>query len=156
MLAVGAWRTARQGVQRAQKWQERLTEMVGLSGEVAHAEWTLEIDLPWPARQLSPNARQHWSAAARARKAYRARCRAIAAEQGVGCLPGQKNALAVHLTFYPPDRRARDWDNMLASMKSGLDGVADAAAIDDKHWRLSFDVKDPVPGGAVCVRVTAR
>jgi hypothetical protein len=45
---------------------------------------------------------------------------------------------------------------MLASMKSGLDGVADAAEVDDKHWRLSFDVKDPVPGGAVCVRVTSR
>jgi crossover junction endodeoxyribonuclease RusA len=115
---------------------------------------TFDLDLPWPPAQLSPNRRQHWAKAAAARKAYRARCRAIAAAAGVGAVLAGKERLEVALTFFPPDRRGRDWDNMLASMKSGLDGLADATGIDDRHWRLSFDVDAPVPGGQVLVRMT--
>lgn len=115
---------------------------------------TFTVDLPWPAKELSPNARQHWSKAARAKKAYRSRCKAIGAESGLGVLQGCEKPVCVHLTFFPPDRRARDWDNMIASMKAGLDGLADAMGVDDSRWRLSFDVKpDPVPGGVVAVSV---
>ena len=117
---------------------------------------TLDLNFPWPSPQLSPNARKHWAAAARAKKAYRARCRAIASAAGVGQVLAGKGALEVHLTFFPPDRRGRDWDNMLASMKSGLDGLADAAGVDDRHWRLGFEVADPVKGGQVLVRMTCR
>jgi crossover junction endodeoxyribonuclease RusA len=60
----------------------------------------------------------------------------------------------VRLQFFKPDKRARDWDNMLAAMKSGLDGLADAMGVDDSRWRLSFDVADEtVPGGLVLVSV---
>jgi crossover junction endodeoxyribonuclease RusA len=47
-------------------------------------------------------------------------------------------------------------DNMLASMKSGLDGLADATGIDDRHWRLSIGVGEPVKGGQVLVRMSCR
>ncbi len=117
---------------------------------------TFDLDLPWPSPKLSPNARQHWAAAAKAKKAYRARCRAIATAAGVGAVLAGKTSLAVDLTFFPPDRRGRDMDNMLASMKSGLDGLADATGIDDRHWRLSFEVGKPVKGGQVLVRMSCR
>lgn len=115
--------------------------------------WSLTLDLPWPAPALSPNARQHWATAARAKKAYRARCRAIATQAGVGGLPAGLTRVAAFLTFLPPDRRGRDWDNMLASMKSGLDGLADAVGINDRDWRLAMNVADPVAGGQVLVRL---
>jgi crossover junction endodeoxyribonuclease RusA len=106
---------------------------------------------------LSPNARHHWATAAKAKKAYRTRCRAIATAAGVGAVLAGKERLEVALTFFPPDdHRRRDMDNMLASMKSGLDGLADAAGIDDHHWRLSFEVGDPVKGGQVLVRMSCR
>ena len=38
----------------------------------------MNVTLPWPPSALSPNARQHWSALARAKKAYRAACAAHA------------------------------------------------------------------------------
>lgn len=117
---------------------------------------TLDLDFPWPPPQLSPNARHHWAKAAAARKAYRARCRAIAAAAGVRDVLPPETSLEVFLTFFPPDRRGRDWDNMLASMKAGLDGLADAAGVDDRHWRLGFTVADPVKGGQVLVRMTCR
>lgn len=118
---------------------------------------TFELDLPWPDRRLSPNARGHWAVTAKVKSAYRARCAAVALKAGARALVAGKEALAVHLVFLPPDRRARDWDNLLASMKSGLDGLADAMGVDDRHWRLSFEVdRDTVvPHGRVLVTVRA-
>lgn len=118
---------------------------------------TFELDLPWPDRRLSPNARGHWAVTAKVKKDYRARCAAIALKAGVGGLVAGQDALSVHLTFLPPDHRSRDWDNILASMKSGLDGLADALGVDDSRWRLSFEVdrNTVVPGGRVLVTVSA-
>lgn len=117
---------------------------------------TFMVELPWPAKELSPNARQHWAAAAKAKKAYRARCRLLGEASGLSLVPKVSQAVGVHLTFVPPDRRARDWDNLVASMKAGLDGLSDAMGVDDSKWRLSFDVlAEPVPGGLVRVGVAA-
>ena len=113
----------------------------------------LSIMLPWPPRELSPNYRAaHWSAISKAKKRYRAACFIQAREQGAKAM--QTGPLDVALIFHPPDRRHRDWDNMIASMKAGLDGLADAIRVDDKHWRLSFQVSDQT-GGFVRVGIKA-
>ena len=118
---------------------------------------TWEIELPWPAKELSPNARQHWAQAARAKKAYRQRCRALGEAGGLATTPKGAEAVLVGLTFFPPDKRARDWDNLLASMKSGLDGLADAMGVDDSRWRLGFDVSPTVEkGGLVLASVKVQ
>jgi Holliday junction resolvase RusA-like endonuclease len=65
--------------------------------------------------------------------------------------------LSVMLRVYPPDKRRRDWDNIVASLKSGLDGIADALGIDDAHFRLSIDMlPEVVTGGRVDVVVEAE
>ena len=94
---------------------------------------SLQITLPWPPPSLSPNKRQHWRPFAAAKKAYRAACYVETLRQvkGKATLPDR---LRVALDFAPPDRRKRDRDNLVASMKAGLDGVADALGIDD--WRF--------------------
>jgi crossover junction endodeoxyribonuclease RusA len=46
-------------------------------------------------------------------------------------------------------------DNLLASMKAGLDGLADALGVDDSRWRLLIEMGEPVKGGCVCVKVGA-
>ena len=48
------------------------------------------------------------------------------------------------MVFVPPDRRLYDRDNLVARMKSGLDGMCDALGIDDNQFmsvtaRLSKD-----------------
>lgn len=108
------------------------------------------ITLPWPSSALSPNTRQHWSALARAKKAYRAACAWTAKEQGAGRIDAQR--LHLTITFYPPNRRAYDLDNCLARLKSGLDGLADVLGVDDKHWSLTISKADEV-GGFVRVEV---
>lgn len=59
------------------------------------------------------------------------------------------------MTFYPPDKRHRDDDNLIASFKSGRDGMAEAIGIDDKRFRLHPFVSDVTkPGGTVEVTIT--
>lgn len=108
------------------------------------------LTLPWPPSALSPNARTHWSALARAKKAYRAACAAQAQAQGARRIKADR--LHLTLTFYPPNRRAHDLDNCLARLKSGLDGLADVLGVDDKHWSLTIAKADTV-GGFVRVEV---
>lgn len=108
------------------------------------------VTLPWPPKELSPNARLHWRVVAKAKKAYRAECAYQAMYQGARGVKVEK--LHVSLVFYPPTRRAFDLDNALARMKSGLDGLADVLGVDDKHWSLSIAKADQV-GGMVKVEV---
>lgn len=110
----------------------------------------MELTLPWPPSALSPNARQHWSALARAKKAYRAACAAQALAQGARRIKASR--LHLSLTFYPPTRRAFDLDGLLSRMKSGLDGLSDVLQVDDSRWSLSISKADTV-GGMVRVRV---
>jgi len=111
----------------------------------------LTLTLPWPPSALNPNQRQHWRQHARHKARFRAACALQARAQGVGSLKAEK--LAVRLSFVPPDRRRRDLDNLIAAMKSGLDGLADVLGVDDSHWRLQAELADVV-GGMVKVEVT--
>lgn len=119
---------------------------------VPKKEATYQLELPWPSRELSPNFRGHWATVAKVKKAYRLKCHQLGLANGLHLAPKTPDSVKVHLLFCQPDRRGRDWDNMLASMKSGLDGLAEAMGIDDRHWRLAFDVADdPVKHGKVLV-----
>lgn len=111
----------------------------------------LLVRLPWPPSSLSPNARGHWSVKARAAKKYRGDCRILCQAHGARALP--VDALHVEVTFYPPDRRRRDSDNLMASCKACFDGVADATGVDDSRWQWSIKRGEPVKGGAVLVHL---
>lgn len=65
---------------------------------------TVNVILPWPPKELSPNARLHWAKLARAKKSYREACAWTAKAQGARRIKADK--LHLSLTFYPPTRRA--------------------------------------------------
>ena len=112
------------------------------------------ITLPWPDRRLSPNARVHWSRRAKAVKLARQAALALAFEAGARKLriTGQPR---IAMTFCPPDRRRRDMDNLIASMKAANDGIADALNVDDSRFISTYSMGQPVKGGAVVVTVRA-
>jgi crossover junction endodeoxyribonuclease RusA len=111
-----------------------------------------EITFGWPPKELSPNARVHWARRARAAKAYKEACWARTLQSGVKI--GFDGLVHLWITFYPPDRRHRDDDNMIASFKNGRDGMALALGIDDKRFRIHPQVSDQI-GGMVKVRFSA-
>lgn len=114
---------------------------------------SIEITLPWPPQALSPNARSHWAAKAKAAKAYREACGWIVKASELVTLALPDGPLHLFIDFYPPDRRARDDDNMIAAFKSGRDGIADALGVDDKVFICHPFVSDQI-GGMVKVRIT--
>lgn len=110
------------------------------------------LELPWPPRELSPNARVHWARRSKAAKAYKQACYLLTKQAGIQAPEGR---VLLALEFVPPDRRRRDDDNILAAFKSGRDGIADALGIDDSRFVTQFSVsQEPVNGGAVRVRIS--
>src|SRR5690242_1394791 len=97
------------------------------------------IELPWPPKELTPNARRrnHWRVTQRHAKEYRLRCflLTVAAKAPKGVITS--------VTFYPPDRRRRDDDGMIGAFKAGRDGVADALGCDDHKFRPAYHFGDP-------------
>ena len=85
----------------------------------------MQVTLPWPPKDLNPNVRLHWSKKAKAAAMYRNACHALTLEAGLRGIPWEGD-VHVWIDFYPPDKRHRDDDNMIAAFKSGRDGVAEA------------------------------
>ncbi|MEJ6656898.1 MAG: endodeoxyribonuclease RusA [Pseudomonas sp.] len=111
------------------------------------------VELPWPSKELSPNARVHWAKKSKAAKIYRITCLALTLESGLRAPEGK---VLLDVEFCPPDRRRRDDDNCLASFKSGRDGVADALRIDDSRFVTTIRMGEPKKGGAVLVRIAGE
>jgi len=76
-------------------------------------------------------------------------------EAGWGRLKIAQHQLHLLIDAYPPDNRRRDADGVLASLKSALDGVADALGIDDHRFVIhSFLHRHARIGGEIRVRIT--
>lgn len=112
------------------------------------------VILPWPPKQLTPNfkRRSHWSKYRGATAGYRLACKALTKAARLGICAGDV-PIFLMITFRPPDRRLRDDDGMVAAFKAGRDGIADALGIDDRFFRASYTVGEPVKDGAVIVEV---
>ena len=112
----------------------------------------MRIEFPWPGKDLSPNARVHRMTRAAVIRNARGGAYYIART----LLPvGKRWSDKCHLEieFRPPDRRKRDLDNMLASIKATLDGLSDAMGIDDSGWTLTLTRGELVKGGAVIITI---
>ena len=112
----------------------------------------LEVTLPWMPKALNPNQRGHWSVKSKAAKAYRRACHLLTLEAGLRGVDWEGD-IHVWIDYFPPDRRHRDQDNMIASCKALFDGLADALRVNDKRFRLHPYVKDEI-AGMVKVRIT--
>ena len=89
-----------------------------------------KITLPYPNPALMPNRKngRHWASAQQAK---------VNARQEAFLLSGSLNYTGggLKITFYTPDARKRDLDNLLAAMKPALDGMAQAIGVDDALFR---------------------
>lgn len=115
----------------------------------------VRIELPWPDKRLSPNARPNRYELGRVKSGARTTGR-IMAKVAKPPRFAPDSALRVTTTFFPPDRRARDEDNLKASMKAAYDGIADGIGVDDKWFKHQpIVIGEPVKGGRVVVEIEA-
>ena len=117
----------------------------------------IEIVLGWPPTDLSPNARKHWAVVAKAKKQYKKDCFSVSKEQLKkyrGVYENIRERLVLEMTFIPPDKRSYDRDNLVARMKAGIDGLADALRINDKQFNTVISTMDQdYLGGFVRIRI---
>lgn len=98
---------------------------------------TLELEFPlsWPDHDLSPNARVFWAKKARVAKCARGEAyivtRAALGRRSLKSRFRSIDRVGIKFFFTPPDRRGRDDDNLIASMKPYRDGIAEALGVDD-------------------------
>lgn len=109
------------------------------------------IELPWPPKELSPNARIHHMAKAKAAKMYRESAYWITKASGM--MVPSEGGIGLRFDFHPPDMRRRDLDNMLASIKAGVDGIADALEVNDQRFGFWLSREAPVKGGRIVVSI---
>ncbi len=112
----------------------------------------LTIELPWYPKELSPNARvHHWAVKARAADRYRNTCAWAARAQGLTLSDADEVVMTIE--FRPPDKRKRDRDNMIASIKALQDGLMDAIGIDDSKFVVTYKIGQVAKRGKVIVTI---
>lgn len=105
--------------------------------------------LPWPSSKLSPNTCKHWSIHAKAKKDYKSTCFFHVKHQKTLINKDVKN-LELLIIFSPPNNRKFDLDNLIARMKSGIDGVCLALNIDDsKIKKINAKISQKIINGQV-------
>lgn len=92
------------------------------------------VTLPWPPQELKPNWRGHWAAKARKVRRYRKDACLLTKMSSPTQFFGYKGKAQIKCEFCAPDRRARDEDNLVATMKAGFDGIADWLGINDRKF----------------------
>lgn len=109
------------------------------------------ITLPWPVKELSPNARVHWAIKSKAVKAARATAGWITKAANINV--SRHGPVFLQITFHPPSKRRHDIDNCVARLKGALDGIADGLGIDDSRFRIGIEIGEPVKGGMVFITI---
>ncbi len=117
---------------------------------------TLRIELPWPDSALLPNRRngKAWQAT-QAAKVRAKRDAMFATRVALQAEPTEfvrHQAIGITIYFYPPDKRGRDIDGMLSSLKPALDAIAEVLGVNDRLFRpMHLYPFESVRGGSVVV-----
>lgn len=115
----------------------------------------IRVETGWPKRVLSPNGRAHHYAKAKAKRI--AKSEAFLATASV-VLPSRPSLppgkLKVTIYAFPAVLRTRDDDNLVASCKAYLDGIAAALNVDDSRFLAPVvEWGDKAPGGRLVFQI---
>jgi crossover junction endodeoxyribonuclease RusA len=94
------------------------------------------VHLPFPAPELNPNRckGKHWASTVALRKSARETATLLTRQASRGVTFPMGHEVSLRIVFIQPDRRLRDRDNLMASFKNSIDGIADALGIDDSAF----------------------
>jgi crossover junction endodeoxyribonuclease RusA len=118
---------------------------------------SVRLELPFPPKELSPNARVHYMKKAKVVADYREECawEAMVRQHDHGRPVAPPVRAAV--TFVVPTRHKRDLDNLLASLKPAWDGLVDAGVLaGDDAERFSVGESKIEVGGALASYVVVE
>lgn len=104
------------------------------------------IEIPWFPKELKANSRLDRRFTGNVRRKYKADCAV--------CAKGKKiEGDTITIIFHPPCNRRRDLDNMLSSIKYGLDAICEEMGIDDSQFTKKLIIKSfKVKGGSIIIK----
>lgn len=114
------------------------------------------VELSWPAKELSPNARVHHMVKHRYAKA--AKTEAGWATKMVRPFDwAHDGPLSVSVTAYPPKNwNTGDNDNLVARLKSHFDGIAEVLGVNDRQFEApTIKWAEKTERGHIVVRIGA-
>jgi Holliday junction resolvase RusA-like endonuclease len=101
------------------------------------------LTFPWYPKELNPNSSCHYHEKAKKKAIYKDICFWTTKEAKIQ--KGDYRELSI--VFYKPNRRWMDLDNMLASIKSGLDGMCLALEMDDRCFtKITVEIGQEIAG----------
>lgn len=117
----------------------------------------IRVELPWPNPKLAPNRSNgnHWGGVS-AIKAKAKNDAFLLTRQAMSGLDhyAPLQHLSLRLTLNAPDKRRRDVDGVLSSLKSALDGVALALGVDDHYFNpITLDYRMGNKPGSVTLEI---
>lgn len=119
-----------------------------MSADTPSGAPVVELDVPWPPRELSPNYRprtgnanaqgRRWTDRAQAAGIYKEDCRKLArSAMAISPLAFPLAApVFVTVTFVMRRWMRRDGDNLVASIKAAIDGLVVAHLIEDDSFKV--------------------
>jgi crossover junction endodeoxyribonuclease RusA len=110
----------------------------------------IQFSLSWPSKALQSNSRAHWAEKAKATKAARHEAWAMALAHKLPCWL----EATIFIEYWPRTRRG-DPQNVPASLKAYIDGIADAMGCDDRGFKVDYPTMfaGTTKAGAVVFRV---
>ena len=114
----------------------------------------MQITLSWPSPALWDNRRVHWARKAKAKAA--ARREAFYQVKAAGGRAVSFKRPRLTFEFHPPPRSRPDCQNLPATQKAAIDGIADALGMDDRTFLCRFPeaLGERHPIGRVVVTIT--
>ena len=126
-----------------QNWTPHMVEVI--TGKIQ------AFSVSFPPKELSPNARLHWSKVNRAKKVHQSAVWAAMLSQKIRKMGDDQ--ISFEMTFYPPSGRKFDDDNLVRRMKGARDEIARFIGVDDNIFSMAAPViagKEP-PFGRVAI-----
>lgn len=114
----------------------------------------LIIELSWPAKELSPNARVHHMVKHRFAKAAKTEA-GWATKYARPIRWASDGPFSIQVTAYPPKNWGTgDNDNFVARLKSHFDGIADVLGVNDREFETpTIKWADKTERGKVVIRI---
>jgi crossover junction endodeoxyribonuclease RusA len=101
------------------------------------------LSFPWYPKELNPNSSCHFHVKAKKKAIYKNECYWLTKMANIP----KSDYKELHIIFYKPNKRHMDLDNMLASIKSGLDGMCLALEIDDRCFKkITLEIHENIGG----------
>lgn len=104
---------------------------------------SMQLVLPVPPRQLSPNARCHWRVVAKHKKAYKTTCLLLACDMVNKMIGGKPPRWKSATIRYSAHFKSRAWDddNLIGAMKYARDAIADAGIVENDRGFTTLPVE---------------